>query len=120
MAKQPRAIANGIAGERPPPGLTSLARAMGDSGLHEGAGRGEARQAQVEGGRGQQGGGAAGSRPGPSCPGSETNTRWSAERRAHLRGQLGAAGLDELVGVDAQAQAAVAGGLEDAAALRDA
>ena len=54
IAKQPRAIANGSEGERPPPGFTSEASATGAPAVDQRARRREAAEAQVEGGRGQQ------------------------------------------------------------------
>ena len=52
-------------------------------------------------------------------PASETNTRWSAERAPQLAGEPRAAGVGQLVGVDAQLHPVRAGGLQDAPALLD-
>ena len=54
MPKQASVIANGIDGEKPPPGLTSVASATGTPRFDQHARRREASELQIERGDGQQ------------------------------------------------------------------
>jgi hypothetical protein len=67
IAKQARVIANGIDGEKPPPGLTSVRKRDRDACGHQIAGGREATELEIEGGVWQQRGGDAASPPAPRC-----------------------------------------------------
>ena len=75
MPKQASVIANGIDGENPPPGLTSVASATGNAAVDQHAGRREAAELEVERGDRQQRGDDARRRQRAAAPAWSTKIR---------------------------------------------
>ena len=116
MEKAPTAIANGIEGESPPPGFTSVAMASAAPESIRDRARREVRQAQVEAGRRQHRRGAAAV---GQCAHARLRNVAQVIRgaRAELGCELGAAGPLELVRVEPQQHPGVGPGAQNAPAL---
>ena len=116
MAKHPSAIANGMDDENPPPGLTSVASATGDTGLDERPRRSKPAKLEIEGRCRQQRRGDVG-----ACHRRDAIVGHEDEVIGGARADRGcdkrAAARAELVGVDARLQARGAACLAGCAAI---
>ena len=112
MPKQASDIANGIDGEKPPPGLRSVASATGTPPSMSSRAGAKRPELQVERGDGQQRGDDAGLLHRVDAARRDVE-QVVGRSRAHLGGHQRAAALREFVGMDARLQAVAHAGLED-------